>query len=171
MNDPGDKLPKGFQGPIRAWESLVPDAVRALRLPQEMGRWRESGSDTDQFDLIEVRAVTESLGRIEDALVGLASRLTEDGTLLLDIDNVQSMRMLHVVIEGRPSAFDAAGSLNDPSQALALRRVLAAVGGAGLHVVDVIRVPQVVPEVDAEFAQDLIGRGLLPTDWLQDRWW
>lgn len=171
MNDPGDNVPTGFQGPIRAWNSLVPAASRVLRLPQDGGRRAASAAaDAPQnsvYDLIEVRAVTESMGRIEDALVDLAGQLAEDATLLLDFDSLQSMRMLRMVVEGAPGSFDPAGSIDDPSQALALGRVLAAMSGAGLHVRDVIRVPAASCEVDAGFVRDLMAHGMLPIDWLE----
>ncbi|MFO1076845.1 MAG: glycosyltransferase [Planctomycetota bacterium] len=170
MNDPGDSLPMGFQGPVRAWSSLVPAAQNALLLPQETARFR--GTDgaaavAGELDLVEVRAVTESLGRIEDALAALAGRLGDGGTLLLDVDNAQSLPALRRCLEGRPGPFDPAGSLDDPSQVLPLRRVLQATAGAGLVVHDVVRVQTTAPELGPEFARQLFARGLAPLDWLQ----
>ncbi|MCA8976733.1 MAG: glycosyltransferase [Planctomycetes bacterium] len=165
MNTTGDNLPVGFQGPIRAWSSLVPTADRALRLPHDDGAPDTDGEEL--ADLIEVRAVTESMGRVETAMAGLAARLADAGTLLLEVDNLQSMPMLHLVLEGRPGAFDPAGSIQDPVRFLPLRRVLGAVEAAGLHVVDVVRVPAPAREVDATLARDLLARGLLPIDWLE----
>ncbi|MCA8949959.1 MAG: glycosyltransferase [Planctomycetes bacterium] len=164
MNDFGDSLPVGFQGPVKAWSGLVPAAERVLRLPCDRSALaaRDAG-----YDLIEVQAVTESLGRIEDALADLAARLVDGGTLLLDVDNVQSERALRLVLEGRPGSFDPAGSTDDPSQLLALRRVVAAATAAGLHVVDVIAVPAPPGTgVDAGFANTLFARGLLPIEWV-----
>lgn len=160
MNDPGDNLPTGFQGPVKAWSSLVPDAERTLCLPG--GR----GAVDSGYDLIEVRALTESLGRVEDALRDLAGRLVDGGRLLLDVDNLQSLRMLRQVLEGRPGAFDPAGSTDDPSQALPLKRVIAACTAAPLRVTDVISVPAAAPEIGADFAREMVERGLLPIDWL-----
>ena len=170
MNNTGEHLPTGFQGPVRAWSSLVPAAAQTLQLPRDRALLRvpaaPSPTAAPQFDLVEVQAVTESLGRIEDVLRDLAARLVDGGTLLLDIDNVQSLRMLRLVVEGRPGGFDPAGSTDDPTQVLACRRVLAAAAAAGLLVTDVIRVPTIAPELGAEFAQDVFRRGLLPLDWL-----
>jgi tetratricopeptide (TPR) repeat protein len=168
MNDSGEMLPTGFQGPVRAWSDFVPVAQRVLQLPHDRALLRSAGtpSGAPAFDLVEVQAITESLGRIEDVLQDLAGRLVDGGTLLLDVDNVQSLRMLRIVVEGRPGCFDAAGSTDDPSQALALRRVLAATAAAGLCVTDVVRVPAVAPELGTEFARDVFQRGLLPLDWL-----
>lgn len=168
MNDSGEQLPTGFQGPVRAWADLVPEAERVLQLPHDRPLLRAAGapSGDSRFDLVEVQAITESLGRIEDVLQDLARRLVDGGRLLLDVDNVQSLRMLRIVVEGRPGCFDAAGSTDDPSQALGLRRVLAATAAAGLWVTDVVRVPAIAPELGAGFARDLFLRGLLPLDWL-----
>jgi glycosyltransferase involved in cell wall biosynthesis len=171
MNTSGEHLPTGFQGPVRAWSSLVPMAERTLQLPRDRALLREFRAQKEAvasptFDLVEVQAITESLGRIEDALQDCASRLTTGGTLLLDVDNVQSLRMLRIVIEGRPGCFDAAGSTDDPTQALALKRVLAATVSAGLLVTDVIRVPSAATEIGADFARDVFERGMLPLDWL-----
>ena len=171
MNNTGEHLPTGFQGPVRAWSSLVPAAAQTLQLPRDRALLRVPVASSPTVaaapvDLVEVQAVTESLGRIEDVLRELAARLVDGGTMLLDIDNVQSLRMLRMVVEGRPGGFDPAGSTDDPSQVLACRRVLAAAAAAGLLVTDVIRVPTIAPELGPEFAQDVFRRGLLPLDWL-----
>lgn len=162
MHNGTEHLPIGCQGPVRTWASLVPAATRALQLPRDRAQLRTADGD---FDLLEVTAVTESLGRVEDALADLAKRLAAGGTLLLDVDNQQSLRLLRLVVEGRPGCFDPAGSTDDPSQFLSLRRVLAATAAAGLLVRDVIAVPQPAPELDAQFARSLAGHGLLPLDW------
>lgn len=169
MHELGDKLgpacsgPCGFQGPVKAWSSLVPAAQRALRLPYVA---TEALASDGSFDLVEIQALTESRGRIEDALADLARRLEDDGTLLLDVENQQSLRMLRLVLEGWPGGFEPAGSTDDPSQALPLRRVLAACSAAGLLVRDVVAVPPSMPELDGSFARDLFARGLLPIDWI-----
>jgi len=149
---------------VRSWTGIVPGAERALRLPRDRALLKEPAAAP--FDLVEVTAFTESLGRIEDALQDLAQRLAPGGSLLLDIDNVQSLRMLRIVVEGRPGSFDPAGSTDDPSQALLLRRVLAAAAAAGLWVEEVIAVPALSPEFGAGFAREAFARGLLPFDWL-----
>jgi len=164
MNRRVDHLPTGFQGPVRSWSGIVPAAERALRLPRDRALLKNDGPES--FDLVEVQAFTESLGRIEDSLQDLARRLVPGGSLLLDIDNVQSLRMLRIVIEGRPGCFDPAGSTDDPSQALLLKRVLAAASAAGLVVEEVVGVPALSPEFGGEFARDAFSRGLLPFDWL-----
>lgn len=171
MNTRGEHLPTGFQGPVRAWSSLVPVAERILQLPRDRALLRElraAKGEASQpvYDLVEVQAITESLGRVEDALLACSQELVAGGTLLLDVDSVQSLRMLRMVVEGRPSCLDAAGSTDDPTQALALKRVLAATVGAGLRVADVIRVPSALPEIGTEFARDVFQRGLLPLEWL-----
>ncbi|MBL8724790.1 MAG: glycosyltransferase [Planctomycetes bacterium] len=163
MNHRTECLPIGCQGPVRTWASLLPTAARALQLPRDRAQLRQAAAEP--FDVIEVTAVTESLGRIEDALLDLAGRLTPGGTLLLDVDSQQSLRLLRLVIEGRPGCFDPAGSTDDPSQFLSLRRVLAATAAAQLLVRDVIAVPPTAPELDASFAQSLAAHGLLPLDW------
>lgn len=146
-------------------------AERTLQLPRDRAllqelRARQDASSQPTFDLVEVQAVTESLGRIEDALLACSQQLKTGGTLLVEVESVQSMRMLRIVLEGRPGCFDAAGSTDDPTQALALKRVLAATVGAGLRVVDVIRIPSPAPELGADFAHDVFQRGLLPLEWL-----
>ncbi len=168
MTRSGERLPTGFSGPVKGWSGLVPEARQSLRLPRDLAVLRGAGQTANDglFDLIEVQAFTESLGRIEDALPELARRLEDGGTLLLDVDNLQSARMLRLVVEGRPGSFDPAGSTDDPSQFLSLRRVLNAAVAAGLFVVDVLRVPAISPEFGREFAQRLMANGLLPLDWL-----
>lgn len=166
MDNPGDHLPIGFQGPVRAWSGLVPASRRTLQLPRDRAMLRAPAAGAEPFELVEVQAVTESLGRIEDALQQLTSRLVDGGRLLLDVDNAQSLRQLRIVVEGRPGCFDPAGSTDDPTQALLLRRVLAAATASGLLVRDVVRVPTIAAELDSGFAQDAFRRGLLPLDWL-----
>lgn len=184
MNDCGDNLPIGFQGPVNAWSGLVPTARRSLRLPVD-GRSTAGIADRvesaakpacqepapresadEPLDLIEVQALTESMGRVEDALRGFAGRLAEGGTLLLDVENLQSMRSLRLVLEGRPGSFDPAGSSDDPSQALAAKRVLAACAAAGLLVRDIIAVPAGREHYDVGLTHDMFARGLLPIEWL-----
>ncbi|MEZ6036277.1 MAG: glycosyltransferase [Planctomycetota bacterium] len=159
----GDNLPTGFLGPAKGWGSLVPDAARVLRLPQPATR---EVVGQGPFELIELRALTESMGRVEDALRQLAGNLVDGGTLLCDIDNVQSARMLRMVVEGRPGQFDPAGSSQDPSQALPLRRVLLAAAAAGLCVRDVLRVPSGAAEFPPSMVRDLFASGIMPVDWL-----
>lgn len=162
MSQRGESLPSGFSGPVRAWSSLLP-CTATLQLPRERERLRDTGT----HECIEVQAWTESLGRIESTLPQLVERLAPDGTLLLDIDNIQCARMLRLVVEGRPGQFDPAGSTDDPSLHLPLRRVLDAVRACGLLVRDVLRVPSPA----AEFPPGLVGamfqQGLMPLSWLQ----
>ncbi|MBL8730098.1 MAG: glycosyltransferase [Planctomycetes bacterium] len=164
MTRSGDHLPRGFLGPVRAWAGLVPAAQRVLQLPRDRGRLGADG--TDVFDLIEVQALTESMGRVEDVLARLVARLAPGGTLLLDVDNVQSPRMLRLVVDGRPGSFDPIGSTDDPSQCLTLRRALAAAAAAGIFVTDVVCVPANPGEPGAALAQELFAHGLLPLEWL-----
>ncbi|HEB54234.1 MAG TPA: glycosyltransferase family 2 protein, partial [bacterium] len=167
----GDNLPIGFCGPVKGWRTLVPSAERRLTLPlaaqppadadSAEGSHREAA-----FDLIEVTAFTESMGRVEDAFRRIAGQLRSGGTLLCDIDNVQSARMLRLVLEGRPGAFDPAGSTADPSQPLSLRRALHASAAAGLVVRDVLAVPSGADEFPRELAGKLLAVGMLPVQWL-----
>lgn len=168
MNQSGEHLPAGFLGPVRGWSSLVPQATHTLQLPRDRQVLRSSAAagPEPRYDLVEVQALTESLGRIEDALPELARRLADGGTFLLDVDNLQSPRMLRLVVEGRPGSFEPAGSTDDPSQFLPLRRVLNAFAAAGLAVVDVLRVPATAAEFGASFAGEIMAHGLLPLDWL-----
>ena len=165
MTRSGTTLPYGFLGPVRTWGSLVPTAQHSIVLPRARTRWHAVDA-AQRFDCIEVQAITESLGRIEDAMRGFAGRLQAGGVLLLDVDNLQSPRMLRMVIEGRPGCFDPSGSTDDPSQALGLRRVLAATAAAGLWVQDVVRVGSGADEFAPELAQSMFAHGLMPLDWL-----
>ena len=162
MTRTGESLPTGFLGPVKGWAGLVPTGER-LVLPRERARLDAAATS---FDCIEVQAVTESLGRIEPAFTKLAERLAPGGVLLLDVDSVQSPRMLRMVVEGRPGPCDPAGSTDDPSQFLPLRRVLAATAMAGLWVQDVLRVPSGAEEFGAGLPATLFQHGLLPLDWL-----
>jgi hypothetical protein len=161
----GDNLATGFSGPVKGWGGLVPSARCARSLPRELDRWRAEAPG-EPLDLVEVRALTESMGRVEDAFAEFAARLGDGGALLVDVDNLQSARMLRMVVEGRPGAFDPAGSPQDPNQALPLRRVLSAAASAGLLVRDVLRVPSGAQEFDAGLASTLFGAGMMPVDWL-----
>lgn len=169
-----NSLPIGFLGPVRAWGSLVPMARSPLVLPREWERLL-GAPQAGTFDLIEVDAYTESLGRIETTLAAITGRLVDGGVLLLDVDNVQSARMLRLCVEGRPGSFDPAGSTDDPTQFLPLRRVLAAAQAAGLWVQDVIGVPSGAQEFGPQLASGLFRGGLLPLEWLTGappaRWW
>jgi tetratricopeptide (TPR) repeat protein len=165
MTRSGDHLPRGFLGPVRAWGGLVPAAQRVLQLPRDRARLGADGTG-GAFELVEVQALTESMGRVERVMVDLAAALADGGTLLLDVDNVQSPRMLRQVIDGRPGSFDPVGSTDDPSQCLSLRRVLGAAAAAGLFVGDVLRVPANPCEPGAAFARDVFAHGLLPLEWL-----
>jgi len=169
MAQSGELLPAGFLGPVKGWGGLVPAARSVLQLPRDRALLRENAGTAGArtFDCVEVQAFTESLGRIEDAVRDLAGRLADGGTLLLDVDNLQSPRMLRLVVEGRPGSFDPAGSTDDPSQALPLRRVLNAFVAAGLSIRDVLRVPSCAPELAGGwFASALMNRGFVPLDWL-----
>ncbi|MGC6486462.1 MAG: glycosyltransferase [Planctomycetota bacterium] len=161
----GDNLASGFLGPVKGWRSLVPDAASAVQLPRDLGAWRDRGS-AQVYDLVEVRAFTETMGRPEEAFAAFADGLRDGGALLLDVDNLQSPRMLRVVVEGRPGSFDPVGSPRDPSQPLLLRRALSAAAAAGLLVRDVLSVPSGVEEFSPELSASLFRAGLMPVDWL-----
>ena len=88
-----NSLPIGFLGPVRAWGSLVPVARSPLVLPRERERLLDAPGAA-LFDLVEVNAYTESLGRIETTLAAITGRLIDGGVLLLDVDNVQGPTML-----------------------------------------------------------------------------
>jgi len=163
MTRTGESLPTGFLGPVKGWSGLVPSADAALELPRERSRL---AADASSFDCIELRAVTESLGRIEPALADLTGRLVPGGVLLVDVDSLQSPRMLRLVVEGRPGPCDPAGSTDDPSQFLPLRRVLQAAAMAGLWVQDVVRVASGAEEFGPGLPGSLFAHGLLPLDWL-----
>lgn len=165
MTRTGEALPNGFLGPVRAWASLLPAAGRALQLPRQAAAWRAAPTGAP-FDRIEVAAWTESLGRIEATLPELRRHLADDGTLLLDIDSIQSARLLRLAVEGRPGQFDPSGSTDDPTLFLSLKRVLAATAASGLWVNDVLRVPPPAAEFGPGFANALFAHGLLPLDWL-----
>ncbi|MCA8965627.1 MAG: hypothetical protein KDC48_12150, partial [Planctomycetes bacterium] len=144
----------------------MPSTERALRLPADRGAWRADPAGDTTYDLVEVAAVTESLGRIEDALADLSGRLEPGGTMLLDFDNQQSARALRLVVEGRSNSFEPLGSSDDPSQVLSLKRVLAGAVAVGLTVVDVLAVPEGSTDFRDGFCASLFGQGLLPIDWL-----
>jgi len=162
----GDNLATGFLGPVKGWGGLVPSARSARILPEQLDLWRTDAAADQALDLVEVRALTESMGRVEDAFADFAARLRSAGTLLVDVDNLQSARMLRMVVEGRPGAFDPSGSPQDPNQALPLRRVLAAAAANGLLVRDVLRVPSGAQEFGCDLAPRLFGAGMMPLDWL-----
>jgi Tfp pilus assembly protein PilF len=162
----GNNLATGFLGPVKGWGSLVPSAQHALQLPRDAREWRAGEDRNDTLDLVELTAFTESMGRVEDAFVDFAALLRDGGSLLVDVDNLQSARMLRMVVEGRPGSFDPVGSSKDPSQPLLLRRVLAAASAAGLLVRDVLSVPSGAEEFGRELAGNLFGTGLMPLDWL-----
>jgi len=165
-------LPNGFCGPVRTWSELLPPAERSLRLPRDLPQvapglhCQQPIEPSLQFDLIEVQAVTESMGRVEDAVRALALRLADGGTLVLEFEHLQALPRLRAVVEGRPGAFDPIGSIDDPAQALPLKRVLAAVAMAGLHTLDVVAVPTPPGELAADFADTIFRAGLLPMQWL-----
>jgi Tfp pilus assembly protein PilF len=166
MAQSGNNLPTGFLGPVKGWGSLVPAAQSMLQLPRDLQQWHVGADRLAKFDLIEVRAFTESLGRVEGAFRELAAQLVDGGTFLCDLDNLQSARQLRLVVEGRPGGFDPVGSLSDPSQPLLLRRALMATVAAGLLVRDVLSVPSGAQEFGPNLASKLFGTGLLPLDWL-----
>lgn len=167
MAQTGNNLPTGFLGPVKGWGSLVPAAQRPLQLPRELSQWRVGPESTATRDLIEVTALTESMGRVEDAFADLASQLVDGGVFLCDFDNAQSARQLRLVVEGRPGSFDPVGSSKDPSQALLLRRALAAASAAGLLIRDVLSVPSGAEEFGRALPKQLFDGGLMPIDWLR----
>jgi tetratricopeptide (TPR) repeat protein len=164
MKRSGDAEPRGFQGAVPGWASLVPVSADVVQLPRDRANWRTAAAGRR---LVEVMAWTEALGRIEDTLPLLAEKLAADGVLLLDIDNVQSAAMLRQVVDGRAGQYDPTGNFADPTVALPLSRVLAAAVAAGLCVVDVVRVPAPAEEFPAGFASALFAQGLAPLAWLQ----
>lgn len=161
-----DNLATGFLGPVNGWGSLVPAAQRSLRLPFEVEAWRAGAYGEASLDLIEVDALTESMGRVEDAFAGFAQQLRAGGALLVDVENLQSSRMLRMVIDGRAGSFDPIGDPKDPSQPLLLRRALAAAAAAGLSVRDVLQVPSGAKEFPTKLTEHLFSAGLMPADWL-----
>ena len=175
MAQTGNNLPTGFLGPVKGWGSLVPTAQRRLQLPRDKEQWRAAAPGGLSCELIEVTAFTESMGRVEDAFCDWAGKLVDGGTLLCDFDNMQSARQLRLVVEGRTGGFDPVGSSKDPSQAMLLRRVLAATSAAGLLVRDVLSVPSGAEEFGSNLSRQLFGTGLLPLDWLRgtppSRYW
>lgn len=164
MKQTGDGLPRGFQGSVGGWSVLQPTAQRTLQLPRERATWRDAQGP---WDAIEIQAWTESLARIETTMPQLAAKLADGGALVLDVDNVQSAAMLRLVVEGRPGQFDPAGSIDDPTMPLSLRRTVLAVANAGFVVRDVVRVPAPAAEFPESLATTLFHQGLLPLDWLQ----
>lgn len=166
MNRTGERLPTGFQGPVRGWNSLVPAAARTLRWPADAARWRTERPAQASLDLIEVGALSESLGRIEDAIAAFADALAPGGTLLLDAENAQSARALRIVLEGRPGCFDPVGSTDDPSVSVQLRRLVAATSAAGLCIEDVLHVPEAGVDYGPELCRSLVERGVLPFEWV-----
>ncbi|HLQ36189.1 MAG TPA: sigma 54-interacting transcriptional regulator, partial [Planctomycetota bacterium] len=103
-------LPNGFCGPVRTWSELLPPAERSLRLPRDLPQvapglhCQQPIEPSLQFDLIEVQAVTESMGRVEDAVRALALRLADGGTLVLDEIGEMKLalqgKLLHVLQDG-----------------------------------------------------------------------
>ncbi|MBL9077182.1 MAG: glycosyltransferase [Planctomycetes bacterium] len=165
MTRTGDHLPRGFHGPVRGWGGLVPSAQRALQLPRDRAQFAGAAGD-GTFELVEAQALTESMGRVEDVLRRIAALLVDGGTALLDVESMQSPRLLRQVLDGRTGSFDPSGSTDDPSTFVPLRRVLAAAAAAGLFVGDVLRVPSDPGEPGAKLAQDLLAHGFLPLEWL-----
>jgi hypothetical protein len=74
MAQSGNNLPIGFHGPVKGWGSLVPAAKDTLQLPRELSQWRVGSDCAGTRDLIEVTALTESMGRVENAFADLTSR-------------------------------------------------------------------------------------------------
>lgn len=167
--------PIGFSGLVNSFATLVANGATILRLPGPDGAAATLAAVAVPQAAIVVAAITESMGPVESAIAAIASKLANGGALLLDIENNQSLRQLHIVLEGRFGSFDPVGSIEDPSQVLSLKRVLAAVRGAGLHVVDVVRVQATAPDVGPAFAVAALKQGLQPLDWLNgpppDRFW
>lgn len=159
-------MPTGFQGNVANWGELVPAGEQRFSWPAQAAQWREQRPGRGSLRCMEVTALTESLGRIEDAVAAFAQTLAPDGVLLLDVENAQSARALRIVLEGRPGAFDAHGSCDDPSVATSLRRLVAAVSAAGLHLEDVVSVPNCGAEVGPKLCRTLVEQGLLPFEWV-----
>jgi glycosyltransferase involved in cell wall biosynthesis len=165
MTRNGEARPHGFAGPVTGFCALVPSGERTLRLPRERDTLFAGTTPAERFDVISCDAVTESLGRIEDVLARAAACLAPGGTIVLDADNLQSLRMLRQVVEGRPGSLEPVGSVQDPSQALSLRRLLQAASAASLRVVDVVAVPG-APIEAAGFPRALFAHGLMAIDWV-----
>lgn len=169
MDKRTDMRPTGFSGPVVGLGDLRGQAARVLALPRDLGvvgQWRQQHEAVPPFDRIEVLALTESMGRVEDLLRDLAGMLATGGTLLLDVENAQSVRQLRQVLEGRPGSFDPIGSCEDPSQALGKKRLLQAVTVAGLHIADVHEVPSPPDELSGGFTAAVAAHGFLPFAWL-----
>lgn len=163
-----DMRPTGFSGPVVGLGDLRRHAERVLVLPRDLAAlaaFRQQRSEAS-WQRIEVLALTESMGRVEDLVRDLAAMLEAGGTLLLDVENLQSVRQLRAVLEGRPGSFDPFGSCEDPSQALSRRRLLQALAVAGLHTADVYEVPSPLGDPPAGFAAALAPHGFLPVAWL-----
>lgn len=158
--------PRGFQGTVPSFSTLVPANGTVLRLLGAAAMAEALAASAATHDVIVVDALTESMGTVESVLQRLVAQLNDGGTLLLDVENSQSLRQLRLVLEGRVGGFDPSGSIEDPSQALPLRRLLAAATAAGLHIVDVIRVPHASPEVSGGLAHSLFAQGLVPLEWI-----
>ena len=178
MQQRTDMRPTGFSGPVVGLGELRGKAERVLLLPKDLAvvrQWRQQRDAVPPYQLIEVRALTESMGRVEDLLRDLAGMLEDGGTLLLDVDNTQSVRQLRAVLEGRPGSFDPVGSCEDPSRAVSRKRMLQAVTIAGLCVADVYEVPSPAGEPRDGFAEAMVAQGFLPMGWLgdppPDRFW
>src|SRR5262245_22717305 len=165
--EPHGNEPIGFSGPVPGFAALagrVGAVAPPLRLPNADGALPPA--DTGPLPAIEVHALTEAMGPVEAALLRFATALQADGTLLLDVENEQSLRRLRLCVDGGPGSFDPAGSLLDPSQALPLRRVLQAADAAGLFVHDVVRVPHPAQGLLPGFVPALFAHGFLPLCWL-----
>lgn len=137
-----ERLPRGFAGTVATWRELTPDSGRVLRLPQDgIVEGAVLGLPEGLFDAVVVEALVESMGCLERFLDACAERLAPGGRLVVRAENAQSPRALHWALEGRPGFLDPQGPSCDRIRFVQLRRLLAALEGAGLLVREACRVP------------------------------
>ncbi len=163
------RLPIGFAGSATSPESLLGAQGPILRLPQDGER---DGPfvriPRGPHAAILIDALAESLGNVEGLMRAAAAALSEDGQLVVDAENQQSMRELRTVVEGRTNGLEPYGSVRDPERPVALRRLLKAIVGAGLLIEDVVRVPSMVGEVSPTLAKSLFAEGFVPVSFLPE---
>jgi tetratricopeptide (TPR) repeat protein len=171
-----ESLPQGFAAAARDKGDLVPSGAALLRLPADGiadGPFLRFGNRP--FDAVVVDAVTQSMGDMRRFLASVVASLPPGGGILVDAANLQAPRMLHCVLEGRPGAFDAFGSLREPERAVLLRDLVEALELAGVVVGDCVAVPAAHDELRAEFADQMLDEGFLASECIGGtppaRWW
>lgn len=155
-------LPRGFAGVARGWAALLPQEAPLLRLPQPAATRPAEGGQAAIF----VSGLRESDGPLEARCGSLAKLLAEEGRLLLDVANLQSIRVLRQVLEGRRTALEPFGSLDDPEVAVLPRRLFRALQQAGLCIEDCHWVPVPDGEQGSGFAHALGALGWFAPAWL-----